>query len=57
MTAHKDIWELILIWTGVITSIVTPFLPLLQFIGITFAIIVSAQTIYYRYKKSKNNVW
>jgi hypothetical protein len=29
----------------------------LQFIGITFAIIVSAQTIYYRYKKSKNNVW
>jgi hypothetical protein len=56
MTAHKDIWELILIWTGVITSIVTPFLPLLQFIGITFAIIVSAQTIYYRYKKSKNNV-
>jgi hypothetical protein len=53
MHTHKDIWELILIWTGVITSIVTPFLPLLQFVGIVFAITVSIQTLWYRYKKFK----
>lgn len=55
MHHHKDIWELILIWTGVITSIVTPFLPFLQFIGIVLAIIVSIQTLWYRYRKDKNN--
>ena len=53
MTTHKDIWELILIWIGVITSFVTPLLPLLQFIAIILAISVSIKKLW---PKSKTNV-
>jgi len=53
MTAQKDIWELILIWIGVITSFVTPFLPLLQFVAVILAIAVSVKKLW---PKDKNNV-
>jgi hypothetical protein len=53
MTAHKDIWENILVWTGVITSIVTPFLPFLQCIAVILAIAVSVKSLS---RKDKNNV-
>jgi len=53
MTSHKDLSELILIWIGVITSFVTPFLPLLQFIAIVLAIAVSIKKLW---PKDKTNV-
>ena len=56
MIAHKDIWELILIWLGVITSFVTPFLPLLQFIAIVLAIAVSIKKLWPKSKNINNNV-
>jgi len=52
MHHHKDFWELILIWTGVITSFVTPFLPLLQFVAVILAIAVSVKKLW---PKHKNN--
>ena len=53
MHTHKDIWDIILIWIGVIASFVTPFLPLLQFIAIILAISVSIKKLW---PKRKTNV-
>jgi hypothetical protein len=53
MTKEKDLIELIFIWLGVITSFVTPFLPLLQFVAIVLAIVVSIKKLW---PKRKNNV-
>jgi len=50
---NKDILEVIFIWLGVITSFVTPFLPLLQFVAIVLAIVVSIKKLW---PKRKNNV-
>jgi len=52
MHHHKDIYELILIWTGVITSFVTPFLPLLQFVAVILAIAVSVKKLWPKHKKN-----
>ena len=41
----KDIIEAILAWVGVATSILTPFLPLLQFIAVVLAIAVSIKAL------------
>lgn len=54
MTKNHETFELILIWTGVITSFITPFLPLLQFIAVVLAIAVSIKKLWP--KKHKNNV-
>lgn len=56
MTPPKNISDLILIWTGVITSFVTPFLPLLQFVAIVLAIVVSIKKLWPKDKKEINNV-
>lgn len=53
MNYHKTIWENILVWTGVITSIVTPFLPFLQCVAVILAIAVSVKSLS---RKDKNNV-
>jgi hypothetical protein len=53
MTRTNDILEIILIWVGVITSFITPFLPLLQFIAVILAIAVSIKKLW---PKRKNNV-
>ena len=45
MTIKKDIADVILVWTGVATSFITPFLPLLQFIAVVLAITVSIRTL------------
>ena len=45
MTNKKDIVEAVLAWVGVVTSIVTPFLPLLQFIAVCLAIAVSIKAL------------
>lgn len=45
MTHKKDIIENILVWTGVVTSIITPFLPLLQFLAVCLAIAVSIKSL------------
>lgn len=53
MTKTNDILEIILIWVGVITSFITPFLPLLQFIAVVLAITISIKKLL---PKRKNNV-
>jgi len=45
MNYHKTLWENILVWTGVITSIVTPFLPFLQCVAVILAIAVSIKSL------------
>ena len=52
MHTHKEIWENILVWTGVITSIVTPFLPFLQCVAVILAIAVSVKSLS---RKDKTN--
>jgi uncharacterized protein (DUF2062 family) len=54
MTRHHDLIETILVWVGVITSFITPFLPLLQFIAVVLAIAVSIKNLFR--KKRKSNV-
>lgn len=53
MSKEKDLIELIFIWLGVITSFITPFLPLLQLIAVVLAIAVSIKKLW---PKRKNNV-
>jgi len=53
MNYHKTIWENIIVWTGAITSIITPFLPPLQCIAVILAIAVSVKSLS---RKDKNNV-
>jgi uncharacterized protein (DUF2062 family) len=46
MTGNKkDISEIILAWLGVVTSFITPFLPLLQFIAVCLAIAISIKQL------------
>jgi hypothetical protein len=45
MNYHKTIWENILVWTGVVTSFITPFLPFLQCIAVILAIAVSVKSL------------
>jgi len=46
MTDHrKEISEIILAWVGVVTSFVTPFLPLLQFVAVCLAIAISIKQL------------
>lgn len=56
MTSSKNLSDLVLIWTGVITSFVTPFLPLLQFVAIVLAIVVSIKKLWPKRNKEINNV-
>jgi hypothetical protein len=53
MIQNKTIWENIIVWTGTITSIITPFLPPLQCIAVILAIAVSVKSLS---RKDKNNV-
>jgi hypothetical protein len=46
MTKHNDLLEVIFIWLGVITSFITPFLPLLQFVAVVLAIAVSIKKLW-----------
>ena len=45
MTKHQTFWDIILIWAGVVTSFITPFMPLLQFIAVVLAIAVSLRAL------------
>lgn len=46
MTDHqKQISEIVLAWVGVVTSFVTPFLPLLQFVAVCLAIAISIKQL------------
>jgi hypothetical protein len=45
MQNKKDIIENILAWTGAITSIIAPFMSLLQFIAVCLAIAVSIKSL------------
>lgn len=45
MHNKKDIIENILAWTGVVTSFITPILPLLQFLAVCLAIAVSVKSL------------
>jgi hypothetical protein len=54
MIKHKDTVEVIGIWIATITSIVTPILPLLQFIAVCLAIAVSVKKLFFNKKKNEN---
>lgn len=43
--SKKQISEIILAWVGVVTSFVTPFLPLLQFVAVCLAIAISIKQL------------
>ena len=45
MKTDRQILEIIIAWTGVITSFVTPFLPLLQFVAVCLAIAISIKQL------------
>lgn len=45
MTHKKDIIENILVWVGAVTSLVAPFMSLLQFIAVCLAIAVSIKSL------------
>lgn len=51
MKTDKQIGEVIIAWTGVITSFVTPFLPLLQFVAVMLAIVISIKQLLRRDRK------
>ena len=53
MIQNKTIWENILVWTGVVTSFITPFLPFLQCVAVILAIAVSVKSLS---RKDTNNV-
>jgi len=52
MKSDRTILEIIIAWTGVITSFVTPFLPLLQFVAVSLAIAISIKQLVKRDRKS-----
>jgi len=52
MKSDRAILEIIIAWTGVITSFVTPFLPLLQFVAVSLAIAISIKQLVKRDRKS-----
>jgi len=43
--SKKNVIEIILAWMGVVTSFVTTFLPLLQFIAVCLAIAISIKQL------------
>ena len=45
MHNKKDIIENVLAWAGVVTSFITPILPLLQFLAVCLAIAVSIKSL------------
>lgn len=45
MIIKKDIGDLIVVWSGVATSFITPFLPFLQLIAVILAIAVSIRSL------------
>jgi hypothetical protein len=52
MKSDRAVLEIIIAWTGVITSFVTPFLPLLQFVAVSLAIAISIKQLLKRDRKS-----
>jgi uncharacterized protein (DUF2062 family) len=52
MKTDRQIAEIILTWVGVVTSFVTPFIPLLQFIAVCLAIIISIKQLTKRDRKN-----
>jgi uncharacterized protein (DUF2062 family) len=52
MKTDRQIAEIILAWVGVVTSFVTPFLPLLQFIAVCLAIAISIKQLIKRDRKN-----
>ena len=52
MKSDRAILEIIIAWTGVITSFVTPFLPLLQFVAVCLAIAISIKQLIRHDRKS-----
>lgn len=52
MKSDRTILEIIIAWTGVITSFITPFLPLLQFVAVSLAIAISIKQLVKRDRKS-----
>lgn len=52
MKSDRQIAEVILTWVGVVTSFVTPFIPLLQFIAVCLAIAISIKQLLKRDRKN-----
>lgn len=52
MKSDRQIAEIILTWVGVVTSFVTPFIPLLQFIAVCLAIAISIKQLLKRDRKN-----
>jgi hypothetical protein len=52
MKSDRAVLEIIIAWTGVITSFITPFLPLLQFVAVSLAIAISIKQLVKRDRKS-----
>jgi hypothetical protein len=52
MKSDRTVLEIIIAWTGVITSFVTPFLPLLQFVAVSLAIAISIKQLVKRDRKN-----
>jgi hypothetical protein len=53
MKTDRQIAEIIIAWTGVITSFITPFLPLLQFVAVCLAISISIKQLV---KRDRQNI-
>jgi hypothetical protein len=53
MKPDRAILEIILAWLSVITSFVTPFLPLLQFVAVSLAIAISIKQLL---KRDRQNI-
>ena len=53
MKTDRQILEIIIAWMGVITSFITPFLPLLQFIAVILAISISIKQLV---KRDRQNI-
>jgi len=49
--SKKTLFEILLAWLGVVTSFVTTFLPLLQFIAVCLAIAISIKQLLKKPKK------
>ena len=53
MTKPHSFIDIILIWAGVVTSFITPFMPLLQFIAVVLAIAVSLRALFTKRKNDR----
>lgn len=54
MIKHKDTIEIIGIWIATLTGLITPILPLLQFIAVCLAIAVSIKKLFFGNKSKKD---